>query len=481
MTATVHFMADPPQGARFGSLGVDGPYTHYAQKTDWLVGDRLSHVGSTFETSTYRCTTGGTVTLGTLFNPAGASPYNWGASVWTKITADSWANAATKARHECLNYIDCNARLLTQFQIAPGYLDYYGPFALIFVEPSTMLPRTGRQYIMPFSNDPESHIAPIFFGNMGMNGWSYHSRSRLNEVPVNSFPSGTSQFEINAVDAVGTVNVGGFDARSWRGCNITSVYAGSASVELLGVANTFTFPNASAVTASATPYATVENYDIFGNHINHPGTSSILGVNVMGSAPSTGRLLYSHSLTNLSDNTYVQDRKNAWGSQAALVVVTNIYRDGAAFSGNSNHSLQFGGTKNAGPGGMRVSPFFFWHNTLTGARTLTIHFLTDSPSEGEISDIDIWPEVFYPSSATTPKYSLATGENANWGVPACTKAYWPTDTDTWTYSGIYFPTAYKMTVTMTIQKAGMLFIRLNMAGRRLSHWNTYICPFFGIA
>lgn len=216
---------------------------------------------------------------------------------------------------------------------------------------------------------------------------------------------------------------------------------------------------------------------LFGVHITH--NAGAAGLAAPSYASDQG-WLNDPPIAHVSENAYTPALW-ARGMQSAVSRSLTTYRDGAAPASDDDQSLLWGGQQNLFYGALRVSPWFFIHNKLTGSRTLTFHFLTDSPYDKELSDLDIWLECFYPSSATTARYSLATTENSNWGCPAAVPTVLAADAATWTYADIFFPTAWKLVLSFSPQRVGMLFVRVQAASVRIGRHVVYLCPYVDIA
>lgn len=475
MAITPVFMADPPQFIRTGTSNTDdGVYC--------ALGDRWSkqYTGVTY---TYKCTTPGTPDPGGWFNPgAGVTPFTYGTSVWTLVTPSSWANAATMPYKDSLHYVDCNARFPFTWYTG-GYSDDLPARAVIYVEPSTMRPRNGwslptydpqYNYSDP-SNDggTAAEHGTTFFG--AFNATNYHGRRRFGDArTVTNFFAANPRVDVTADFTTGDASQLG---ASSRGVQITTAASGAVGLPTQGVAVTLNAPNASSVSVNLLSAVTEkENSHVFGVHTNH----SVGGVLNPQFTPNGSTNLFRTAPAYMSDNSNPPLR-SVMGSSCALSTTSVTYRDGAATGGDEQFSFLTGGHKFASFGAMWLFPFIYLQNTLTGTRTITVHFLTDSPFDNDLTNMDIWLDVFYPSSNTTPKYSHASSEHANWGVPGVAGTALTADASTWTAPTIYFPTAFKISVTVTIQKAGMLLLRPVLAGRKISQYVLFMCPYVDVA
>lgn len=471
MAALVHFVADPPQWVRFRPFG----FANNQPSQAYQAGDRLSEIVAAGTFTNYRCTTPGTANS-SAFAPNGVSPFTWGASVWTAIgSAASWADAATLCRRDYINYIDCDhcvsiTSLSTAGPSGPSTVADKGALAYVFVDPGTMLPRTATRAI-------PNPIGKVFFGNLAQ-ARGFHNRSRLGYASA-APPITTVVGSESTVDAVGTVSsaVSVAGDVGWRGVELTTTTTTALTAVVNGVAVKINAQSAASVTGSA-PRVQQEAARRFGVHVNHSMVGTVLGV--YNTTPTSESALYAVPAAFISDNAFAQGAAQ-WGSLGALQRTTSVFRTGAAVAPDVNHSFQFGGLSNCGPATLRTSPFFLFHNTLTGARTLTLHLFTDSPWDNDLTNLDIWADVFYPSSATNPKYSLVTSENANWGVPAAVAAALATDAAAWTSSGVFFPTAWKIAIALTPNRAGFIFVRFNVGSVKLARNLLFIDPFFEIA
>ena len=488
MAAPVHFVADPPQIARFRRI--DSSATEQMTGGTWQyeVGDRISAMHTTTGiVSNYRCTTAGLGGAGS-FLPNGAASYTWGASVWTLIGSSSWGDAGTLVKVDCINYIDCNTEVCpTAMQssfLPTGSRDV---IAFIYVNPATGMPSTGRR-VFQMGGGFQSGNAPVFFPLLGT-GRSFHSRARLGFVGGIPGAEITGQVpeiavidaEGDAVSAAASFNQEDIGNPAWRGVNIrfTSV-ATRSTLYPIGVATKLTVVAAPNPVASVPVPSYISALHRFGVHIEHNKVSTLLGSGIYSSTPTSGLHTFNLPAAYISDNSF-QQGAGMWGSVCGLARSEVVYRTGAAVTPDTDHSYQLGGLTQCTPATMRVTPFFLFQNTLTGARTLTLRFLTDSPFDNDITNLDIWADVFYPSSATNAQYSLATSENPNFGVPAATGTVLATDAAAWTYSGIFFPSAWKITIALSPQRAGFLFIRFNVASLKLSRYLLFLDPFFEIA
>lgn len=479
MAALVHFIADPPQWARFqrASPQPPGGAGYEWSNGDYLVGDRLSHWHTgTGAYSNYRCTVAGNPG-GAGWIPNGASPYVWGGTTWTLIAggATSWADAGTRARDSYINYVDCNLRgtndLPNGSLAVNSILTVRGPLAYIFVEPSTMKPTPSVRDIIGFGT------GPIFFPSIGSVG-GFHGRNRFGSaLPLE--PKLGIDTKGEAFGTSGPYSWGNYTA---RGVDVRYKWNGTFTYFLGGVANKVdtTGTSGTLVLSENGLSITEGGQHRFGVHVEHGGGATLLGANVYSTLPVQQQRLFSSPLAYTSDASFAQGQSQ-WGSQGSLIRVSNIYRTGAASAPETDHSYQFGALALCTPGVLHTTPFVLFHNTLTGARTLTLHVLTDSPWDNDFTNLDLWADVFYPSSATNAKYTLITSENANWGVPAAVGTVLTTDSAGWTYSGIFFPTAFKITFSISPQRAGFIFVRFNIGSYKASRYLVFIDPFFEIA
>lgn len=470
MSVQIVFIAAPPQCVR-GLLSTAQTSKAYE------VGDRLSVRNTSNNTIyTYRCTVAGTSAV-SAFAPNGVASYGWGTTTWVLITPSSWADAATHCYPDAVCYLDSCA-LTSQFMASIDGLfstsvAMEGAIAVISVDVGTMRPTQGAPSNsgngITLSDGVYGQLrggTPTFFAA----GATFHVRPKLG---YSISPSRAGGIDLD-VDLIGTV----FQLSFLRGAKVrvsgATAAIGTLNAGGLGHAATF---DATAVPGSVTlspGNGRSEGMHQFGVHVEHNMVGTILPA---PNYPVSGNFLDGVPAANVSDNNFTPT-PYAWGSQACYVESPSVYRNGAAPAGDPNRSLNFAGGTVCDFATMQVSPWLYLHNTLTGSRTLTAHVLTNSPFDGDITDLDLWMEVFYPSSATTPAYSLATTENPDWGAPAAVGTPLPVDTATWTYAGVLaFPQLLKLQLTINIGRAGVIFLRFQKASFKLSRYLTYICPY----
>lgn len=108
-------------------------------------------------------------------------------------------------------------------------------------------------------------------------------------------------------------------------------------------------------------------------------------------------------------------------------------------------------------------------NLLTGStRTVTVYGVWDSPygANDPPEEQDIWLEVEYPGSSTSPlgSYVNSFGSTTINPLTASATAYTQDTNSTWNgTSGFTNPTAWTMTVTLTAEIEGPLTIRVYAA------------------
>lgn len=448
MSVTVRYVADPPQWKERGIGSA-------AWNTAYSLGDRLSISNSTYSSgATFECTTAGT-SSGSTFNPT-ASPYAWGTSQWTLVTSDSWAKAATRMLLNAVNYVDCDSTYPDMVFAAST------TSPVVFVEPTTMKPRNGR-----FVSGRETDRNRMTFFGYSFNS-RFHSKRRFGDVistPSNFFGP-FIDFEGESANQSLTLSAGSRGGRVVRnapGQSVT-IYDGLS---------------ATRVDISAATGANI-GFQHFGLHVEHSlGSDQLSGIG--GQLTTRGDFLLTDPPNGYVSNNAYTSGFGILGSACSFGKNLQTYRDGAA-GGLEEFSLAFGGHKNASYGAMWMSPFLYHYNTLTGSRTVTLHFITDSPHNKSLTDADIWLDCFYPSSNTTAQYSLSTTENANWGAPACSKSVLSLDTgETWTAPSIYYATKWKLSVTVSIQREGFLLLRLIVASKKISRNVTFVCPYIDVS
>jgi hypothetical protein len=451
MSVTVSYFADPPQYARLGRT--------YLYSTDTpQVGDKL-YYSSGITLYFYRCTTSGTPTPGSSFSPSGGpTTYNWGTSVWTRITAlDSWDNAgyAYALASGDVGYIDYMSRAvdLAGTTVCAAY---------VCVDRNTMLPRHAL-YSVGHNTGGDS----VLFFHYGTESESYHGKTTFGFLATGTDLDKAVDSDYRSVGGYSGMNY----SRGIRG-------AVSSANGIGGRSNSVAITVDNAYQYAATPSITTAAYDsCLGVHFNLNSPGQVFTTSIAYTVHSVKATLFSGNSGYVSENNYSQPFRRSYGMVSDLVTKTNVHRNGQA----QDVSLVLSGLAVASPGAMHVSPFFYVQNTLTGTRTVTMHFLTDSPYELDLYDTDIFMDVFYPSSNTTSLYSMATSQNTNFGVPNCAKTQVTSDAATWTYSDIFYPTAFKLSVTMSIQKGGVLMVRFNVASPKLTMHNLYVCPFIEVA
>jgi hypothetical protein len=116
------------------------------------------------------------------------------------------------------------------------------------------------------------------------------------------------------------------------------------------------------------------------------------------------------------------------------------------------------------------------YNTLTGNRTITIECFTENPRP--LTNLDAWIEVLYYSSATAISYT--TSMHPNSCLPKAVGTALSATSATWVHP---FQTgqAFKLTLTISIGREGIVFARPVLAGEYLSTTPLYFCPDISIA
>lgn len=159
------------------------------------------------------------------------------------------------------------------------------------------------------------------------------------------------------------------------------------------------------------------------------------------------------------------------GEYAGTVVSeTGIYRNSGASDGTTNLSWKMVSTSNCNEDLATLESFeiAFWNETLT-SQTLTVHFVFDGATD--LDDDEIWMDVSYPGSSTSPLASTATCHRAS---PVATPSTHATSTETWTgTSGFTNENKQKLAVSFTAANPGWVYARV-VLGK--ASQTIYVCP-----
>jgi hypothetical protein len=187
------------------------------------------------------------------------------------------------------------------------------------------------------------------------------------------------------------------------------------------------------------------------------------GVTLSNATPSSGQ--GPAQLINCNNANGSFTRNERWTSGGTLTMETTIVRTNGANDGLSAYSW-----KNVMTAGASGTPHSTYDgailNTVTGtSRTLTVHLVTNNVT---LTNDDIWLEVEYPASATSPLGQRLTTRNGIIGAASNLTS----DTAAWTTTGIT-PLKQKLQVTFTAQQAAPIRWRVKCAKNSAT---VYICP-----
>ena len=144
---------------------------------------------------------------------------------------------------------------------------------------------------------------------------------------------------------------------------------------------------------------------------------------------------------------------------------TTIVRTGGASDGTTALSWKMASTTNAEyplvP--LESDEIVIWNDVTGTSQTATVEIVHDSQgagTSGAFQNDEIWLELQYPGSATTPQSSFASDSKAD---VFATTADHPTSTATWTTTGLTTPVKQKLSVPFTAQQKGFLIAKVKMA------------------
>lgn len=150
------------------------------------------------------------------------------------------------------------------------------------------------------------------------------------------------------------------------------------------------------------------------------------------------------------DTDYIFSYHDARGT---LTVDIAIYKDGGASFNGQNVSWKIVTTAAASEFNPFVTPLLSIWDTLTSAQTATFDIIRDSATN--LTNRDIWPTLDYAASATTTRYTAASGRNAN--PFTGTGADWSASGATWTGVGGFSNTNEQvMSIAFTAARDGLL-------------------------
>lgn len=144
-------------------------------------------------------------------------------------------------------------------------------------------------------------------------------------------------------------------------------------------------------------------------------------------------------------------RNERYRYQGTLTTELTVIRTGGASNGTTAYSWKVVTTAN----NERNFPFqtftgSIWNSTTGSAKTLTINTLTDNVT---LTDAEAWVVVEYLGSAATPVASTVSDGAA---TVLTTPANQPTNSETWTTTGIVTPVKQSLAATFTPQMAGYI-------------------------
>lgn len=180
--------------------------------------------------------------------------------------------------------------------------------------------------------------------------------------------------------------------------------------------------------------------------------SSVTVATTPTNAPAAGtRLIGSHDTTNVR-------RDEIYDYKGTLTTETTIKRTAGASDGTTAYCWKVVTTANA----KRTFPFetfegAVWNTTLSSL-TLTVHTVTDNVT---LTDAEIWVEVEYLGSGSTPVTTLITDANATVLTGASNQT--SDSGESWTTTGLTTPVKQKLEVTFTPAMVGPIRWRVKVA------------------
>jgi len=148
------------------------------------------------------------------------------------------------------------------------------------------------------------------------------------------------------------------------------------------------------------------------------------------------------------------------GTNATMVTETTIVRTGGASDGTISFSRKISTTSNWVDWGAHfyeMPPIATW-NAQTGTRTVTIHATSNLAAGAFPNNDDIWIEVTYLGSATTPISSFANNTKAT--ILSSNSAY---TSDGATWGGSAAGGTFAMAVTVTVGQIGYIYVTVKIA------------------
>lgn len=148
---------------------------------------------------------------------------------------------------------------------------------------------------------------------------------------------------------------------------------------------------------------------------------------------------------------------------------TTLVRTGGAADGVGTYSwkLVTANLTLSVEAGHYLDPLLIWNTATGSAKTATVEFLHDSTTA--LTDDEIWLEVEYLGSTTTPRSSFVADKVTLLGTPAGQAA----SSATWTTTGMTNPNKQKLSVTFTPQTVGWVRARVYIAK---TNYTLYVDP-----
>lgn len=472
----IGYIAMSPQKLRTGS---DYPGTYE-------VGDRLAsrptYGGYSYSESAdvWVCTTAGTMSSYLSPNYSYNSTYSSGTTVWTRQASTGWSTALPEPPPYSNPYFTAGAEANTRafFYVDADYeLTSGGGYGIfVCVDRVTMLPRKGRAIIRVDTG--LSYHADIFSeagrrsGSRIHNNTKPHTGSSYNgsydiiretrcTIPLKRALNSSGTYGFEAFGIASRIRIRGATALA---------YSGKQGVGLV--------MEAPEVTTAPTDYRVKDGSMVFTKLPNVAASYDVSRVITVNSSAIATRDLYRGSATYGGTSAKPDPPRYNLGQNCKLEWVTHTYRNGAAPTGSENGSLRWVGTGNANSAPW-TSGYIYLFNSLTGARTLKVFFYTDSLYVGDITNKDMWVEVFYPNAAASG-YVMADTANANWGIPNVVGTVIPASAETWTTNQTGTFQKLEIAVALTIGRAGMIAVRLRNLSNRVGLSKIFVDPYMTV-
>ena len=449
------------------------------------VGDRLP-VNATYgysysETAdVWVCTTAGT---------GGPSPtYTYystytvpgtGGAVWTRYPSDSWDMALPYLNNwDNWNYGYYTAgaeanRALYVYVDADYEVTLSGGYAIcVCVDRTTLLPRVGKAIL-------RNYIGPNYYGDVASDNGRRSGTRLANKTKTVALSSSANVYrELNVTvpstrvsSTYGAYYNGGVASRiRVRGLNPSN------PDPIKGFGHVVEYPEA---TTSYSTYLVSDGSIAFTKVPSLTPTPDPNRVITASTAALMVRDFYRAAPTYGGHTGKPDPPRYSLGLNCKLEWVAHTYRNGAAPTGNENGSLRWIGTGNADAGPW-TSGYIYLFNSLTGARTLKVFFYTDSPYVGDITNKDVWVEVFHTNSSTGGYVLTDSSANSNWGIPNVVGTVWPAGSETWTTNQTGEFQKFEIATSLTIGRAGLIAIRLRNVSNRLGLSKVFVDPYITV-